>query len=197
MKKIASTFLFIVLGILQPGTVLAGVHLNLFPSAPTVTPGDLLSVDVFISGLGNGVPPSVGAFDLDIAFDPGILTPIAVVFGPFLGDPSLFEALVSTDFSIPGIADIAETSLLHSAELDALQPSNFSLATLTFAAIGSGQSLLSFVGDVRVDDAFGIKLAIPEPGTALLLALGLLALLQFTRVNFTTGHVRQLYCKVG
>ncbi|MGH9460678.1 MAG: hypothetical protein ACRD1X_05645, partial [Vicinamibacteria bacterium] len=49
--------------------------------------GDAASVDIFVSGLGNGTALSLGAFDLDVAFDPAILVPVSVTFASFLGDP--------------------------------------------------------------------------------------------------------------
>ena len=154
---------FALAALLFPFLAHAFVVLKFSPSSVAVTSGQLLDVDVSISNLGNGVPPSVGAYDLDVAFDSSLLTPIDVIFGPFLGDPSLFEALTVFDLSIPGIVDFASVSLLTSAELDALQPSSFSLATISFMALADGAANFNFVGDVRVDDAFGIKLVIDEP----------------------------------
>ena len=125
-----------------------------------------------ISGLGN--PPSVGAFDLNVGFDPALLSPTAVLFGPFLGDPDSFEALAAFDFPTSGIVESAEVSLLSPSDLDALQSSNFLLATLSFTAKSSGTSAFTFVGTPRVDDAFGNR--IPEPTTVALLAVGLAGL---------------------
>jgi hypothetical protein len=150
------------------------ILLSLVPSSATVTTGNTVDVDVIISGLGN--PPSVGTFDLDIGFNTAILAPTAVTFGAFLGDPALFEALTAFDFGTPGRVEFAEVSLLSPSELDALQQSSFSLATLSFSAIANGTSPFFFAGNQIVDDAFGNKLPIPEPATVLLLAAGLIAL---------------------
>jgi len=154
------------------------ISLALAPSAASVSLGDAVNVDVNIAGLASGGPPSVGAFDLDVAFDPSVLSPTGVAFGPFLGNPLLFEALTDFKFSTPGIVDFAEVSLLSPFELDVLQPATFSLATLSFTAIGSGTSQFNFAGDIRVDDPFGNKLSIsiPEPATVILLGLGFIAL---------------------
>ena len=75
--------------------------LSLTPSSATVTAGNAIDVNVFIAGLGN--PPSVGAFDLTVGFNPAILAPTAVTFGLSLGDPGRFEALTDFDFGTPGM----------------------------------------------------------------------------------------------
>jgi PEP-CTERM motif len=141
------------------------VFLDLVPSSPTVVAGQSLNVNIIISDLFAGGPPSVGAFDLDVSFDTASLSPTGVTFGLFLGVPGL-ETL--TDFNFfPGVVDLAEVSLLSSAELDALQPSNFSLATLSFNALASGTTTLEF-SEIIVDDAFGNLLLgkkIPEPSS--------------------------------
>ena len=71
--------------------------------APSVVEvGMKLDVDIIISSLGAGIAPSLGAFDLDIGFDPAILSPVDVSFGPLLGTPPS-TALSSFSFS-PGLA---------------------------------------------------------------------------------------------
>lgn len=151
----------------------ASISLTLTPSTATFTSGELVEVDVTVWGLPAGGPPSVGAFDLTVAFDAGVLKPLGVEFGAFLGDASLFEALTGFDPSIPGLIEFAEVSLLAPDALDALQPASFNLATLLFEAIADGTSGFAFFGDRRIDDAFGIKLVvIPEPSMIVLLALG-------------------------
>jgi hypothetical protein len=173
---------------LLAGTVEA-VLIELLPADQTVSQGDAVVVDVLISDHGAGAAPSVGAFDLDVAFDPSILVPTAVTFGPFLGDPLLLEA-VSGFALLPGLLDFFETSFLLPAELDALQPEPLLVATLSFIAAGPGTTSLIF-SDIILGDAFGDPLAatassgsvtvtpgaIPVPGTLPLLAPGLLIVL--------------------
>ncbi len=97
------------------------IAIKLIPDSATVVSGDLLGVDVVISGLGDGDEPSVGAFDLDVSFDSTIFSPTDVTFGPFLGDPDPFAFETLTDFNfLSGVVDLAEVSLLSPAELDAL-----------------------------------------------------------------------------
>lgn len=180
MRKLLAYLVAVWIAVLPNSAPADPITLSAIPSSTSVTAGGVVSVPVFISGLGR--PPAVGAFDLSLAFNSLLLSPTMVVFGPFLGDPSLFEALTGFDFSTPGIAEFAEVSLLTPAELNALQPPSFLLATLSFVGLGTGSIGFNFAS-VRVDDAFGNKLAIsiPEPATILLAGIGLLALWTFAR----------------
>jgi hypothetical protein len=184
MKSLVRVGLLVAWGALFPASPALAIPLGFVPVAATVMPGDSLDFAVVVSGTAAGSGPSVGAFDLDVSFDPAILSPTGVGFGPWLGDPALFEALTDFFFSV-GVIDLAEISLLSPAELDALQPDSFVLATLSFEALGPGTSPLIF-SEVLVDDAFGAKLAIeagagsvtvvPEPCTLALLGASLTGL---------------------
>lgn len=170
-------YTWLLLSGLLAGAPAAGtaVTLELVPAAATVTAGEMIDVDVLVSGLGAGVAPSVGAFDLDVSFDPMIFTLVDVVFGPFLGTPPV-EALTSFDVAVAGIVDLAEVSLLSAAELDALQPASFVLATLSFTAQADGSGLFQLAGRQSVEDPFGNNLLVSAPATIALLAVGLLGL---------------------
>ena len=167
------------------------ITLSLNPSSTNPSVGSTLMVDVDISGLGSGTAPSLGAYDLDIGFDTGVLSLLgAPVFGNQLdlGFGSL------TDF-IPGSGTInlSEVSLAFDpADLDDNQADSFTLATLSFDVIGPGTSLLT-LGIIDLGDANGDPLTasiqnasittpstppgpgngIPEPATLWLLAFGL------------------------
>lgn len=155
----------------------ATISLSLVPSAQTIAPGAIASVDVIVAGL--GLPPGVGAYDLDLAFDPAILVPVAIQFGPFLGDGSLFETIESFNF-FPGTVDFAAVSLLPNASLYALQAGSFRLASIDFLALQPGVSTLEFT-ELRIDDEFALKYdvtggggtiaVVPEPAYAVLTAL--------------------------
>lgn len=169
----------------------AAVSLGFAPSLVVApAPGGSFDLDLLIDGLGSGAPPSVGGFDIDVAYDPATLALDLVVFGTRLGDPALFEALVSANFS-SGLVDLGEVSLLSPAALDALQPAGFTLATLSFRVIGAGSSEIT-IANALVSDAGGsdppeapraitietlgsvaVVGAVPEPGAALAFALGL------------------------
>jgi hypothetical protein len=184
MKKLI--WLSMLIGVLELAQVASAqpFSLSFVPASQVIGVGQPVTVDIFISGLGAGSPPSVGTFDLDVSFDPATLSPTGVTFGPFLGNPS-DPAETITDFNfLPGVVDLAELSFLAPTELDALQPASFSLATLSFDALAKGTSPLTF-SQVIVDDAFGGKLTIdpvsgqvtvPEPSSLLVFLFGLVAL---------------------
>jgi hypothetical protein len=163
----------------------ATITLSILPPPPiSVTNGQSVSFMLEISGHTPGNAPSVGAFDLTVGFNPNLLMPTGVVFGPFLGNAGLFEALESSTI-MSNQVNVAEVSLLPSTSLDTLQPAAFSLATLSFTAKASGTASLGFTAGV-VDDAFGNKLtSIPEPDTLWVVASAGLALLARRRLRIT------------
>jgi len=148
---------------------------NISPSTFPVTSGAIVNADIILNGKIPGSAPSIGSFDFAVAFDPLLLTPLNVSFGNFLGDPGLGESITTFTFATPGLVDFGAVSLLPPEELNALQPSSFTLATMTFQAKGDGTASLSFTSEI-VDDAFGIKL--PEPGTFWLGGLALAGLVR-------------------
>ncbi len=172
MKRLATLMLLAGLLVCIGQRQASAISISLEPVIPTVTAGDSLDVAVVISGLSAGGPPSIGGFDIEVSFDDTIVTPVAVVFGPFLGDPLLFEAFTDAVF-LADIVKLAEVSLLSPTGLDALQPGSFVLATLSFDAIATGAPALS-LSQAAVFDAFGNP--IPEPNALLIFSIGLLGL---------------------
>lgn len=176
------------LGLSMMSTLAAGgVILKLSPTSQTALPGDNISLDLIISGLNAGGAPSLGDFDLDIAFDTTKLSFTSYSLGSFLGViPSEAD-----DFSLGvsgGLINLAEVSYLTPTDLDSLQGSAFTLATLLFHVdvLGSGTSTnVSFSQINALGDGFGNPLVIdaansavisnnvPEPSSALLILLGL------------------------
>jgi hypothetical protein len=157
------------------------------PVAVTGAVGSSLALDVVVSGLGDGTAPSLGSFDLDVSFDPSLLSFDSLGFGALLGGPA--DSLRDSDEPAAGVVDLAEVSLLSPPELDALQPDSFVLATLSFTALGAGTSTVSF-SQALLGDAFGQRFGevslgaarvtasgavIPEPRAFALFALGALA----------------------
>ena len=160
-----------------------GISLVL-PGGTEVVVGAAVSVEVMVSDLGDGIPPSLGSFDGDVTFDTGLLTYNDVTFGSDLGEP-VTEALVSVDV-MGGVLTGTAVSLLSPPELDALQGSSVTLGTLFFVATGLGSGQIE-VTRAQLSDAFGAPLAIdwlgsspitviPEPSTLLLVACGLVGL---------------------
>lgn len=166
------------------------VTIDFVPDSPSVLLGMPLDVDVVISGLSDLAPPSLGAFDLNVSFDDTILSLSSVEFGDLLGDVSAFEAIAGSGPIVGGV-NLFEISLLLDFELDALQPASFSLATLSFDAIGEGTSALALI-PVQLGDGLGDPLAgsaasgsvrvvpgdgsVPEPSSVFLFLPGLLGL---------------------
>ncbi len=163
MKMIGTRLLSV---LLLSSIVLTGISptwaamLFLSPVSQTVFPGDPVLVNVRISGLGDGVDPSVGAFDLDVTYDSSILTATGVTFGPHLGDDPLFQDF---DFiTMPGVVDLAELNFF--ADLSG-QPANFTLATLFFDTVTPGTSMLELT-QTLVSDALGFDLPLMNVGNA-------------------------------
>jgi hypothetical protein len=159
------------------------LSLSLVTTTPQVSLGSLVVVDVIISGLAPGAAPSLGSFDLDVSADSALGFQDAA-FSLLLGDPDLGQAITAAG-AIGTTVDLFELSLLLPAELDALQPDTFTLATITFSADEVGLINLSFtqdsVGDafgqlLPVDESVGLAIEVPEPGLFPLLLLGSTAL---------------------
>lgn len=159
-------------------------------STTAITVGQQFTLDVTLSGLDAG--QAVAGFDLDLIFDPALLTPAQVNFGNGLGVVDI-DQFTSVLFGL-GHIDFAAVSLLSEATLLGLQPGPFTLAQLVFNAIGAGTADIrldafaapglllsdqfgnaiavtaSDVATLRVDPA----IAVPEPPTVLLLMSSML-----------------------
>lgn len=164
--------------------------LRVTPSAPELPVGSPLEVGLQISGLGVGSAPSLSSFDLRLGFDETLLDFDAVQFG----DAEEGDALALTGFGSftevdpePGGVTVREVSFDPPSDLDALQPGDFTLASIRFVTSEAGTSPLS-LSVMALGDAAGAPLSlsggvsegtvrvVPEPGPAALLGLGLLGL---------------------
>jgi hypothetical protein len=149
----------------------AAVILSFMPSSQEAATGDSVSMDLMISGLGDGVPDSLGTFDLDIGYDANRLTLSSYALGNSLGDANLGEAL---DFSLGdsgGLIGLTVISLLFDFELDSLQSDSFSLASFVFDVddLELGESTAVIIDTVYgLGDSAGNALDITSMGSGVL-----------------------------
>lgn len=169
------------------------LSISLTPTTQTVDVGQTLQFDLVVSGLGAGVASSLGTYDVDIGFDPGILGFTSAVFGdPILGNQLDLFGFGSLNAITAGVGtvNLFELSFDDPADLNSLQAENFTLATLSFTALTAGTSSLS-INVNTIGDALGDPLTadvvdaratvnqtnpIPEPNGLALAIAGLLAL---------------------
>ena len=165
------------------------------PISQITYPGDLVNVDVVISGLHSMDPDEiVGGYDLWVEYNSGVLSATDVAYGTFLGGPS--DSFQGSDLSTPGVINLAELSLLSDAALNTLQPDTFKLCTLSFNAEEPGTSILSFALHPDLDsiDVKGLDTQIldldletasvnvvPVPGSIMLLGSGLVGIVAWSR----------------
>lgn len=130
--------------------------LSLSPGTLQILPGTGFSIDLVVSGLGDGAAPSAGVFDIDIGFDPNDLAFSGHTLGTGLGDLAIGEAIdVSFGVLVPGVVNVAEVSFLSALELDAAQPDSFVLATLNFVSLSGLMPGETTVVDILSVLAFG------------------------------------------
>jgi len=193
MKKVLLVLLALgVIGIWSSAPAFA-LQLDFVPSSQTIGLGGTAIVDIVATLAGATAPEIVSAYDLDVAYDPSIVTAVALSFGNMLGGPSdSLQSAVGTS----GLVDLAELSFLSDAALAALQGTGpITLATLYFSGDNLGTSPLTFAnyGD-GFNDIKGanndpyltptlnsgsitvVTTGVPEPASLLMLLLGLLPL---------------------
>ena len=171
-KKQLSLALLSGFGLLTYPLTAQAVTLDLTPLDQSVTVGETVSIDVQISGLGNMTTPSLQAFDLNINFDPTLLSFSGATFGdPVLGDlvglpdPLNLGPVMGTDDSILGVVAINEVSFALPDDFN-IQPDSFILATLDFVATSPGTSNLGLDVVDLVDTAFQPIPVMGIPGSA-------------------------------
>jgi hypothetical protein len=149
-----------------------------------------------INGLGNLTAPSLGTFDVNLDFDPTVLSFNNAVFGdPVLGDLLDPTGLGNTiSFASPGFGtvELFDLSLDSDTQLNTLQPGTFTLGSVMFDTIRVGTSTVDITINA-LGDADGNSLSadiqngtaqvtavssVPEPSTLPLVAtVGMLVLI--------------------
>ena len=200
MKKMSFTFTLVVLIFaFINSSVYAAISIDLSPAVQSFNIGDSISLDISISGLDDFAPDSLSVFDIDVNFDPAILSFNNVVFGDsFLGDQLDlfgFGSIAAGGLVGPGTVNIFELSFDLPGDLDALQAGSFTLANVTFDTLAVGTSPLSLATNT-LGDSLGNPLlvanlgggsitvvqpaaVIPEPSTYALFVLGVLAVITY------------------
>jgi predicted extracellular nuclease len=155
------------------------------PSSQQIAVGEVASVTVSVSDLVNGAAPSLGTFDIDLDFNPAVLSFNGWTFGTGL-DVLGLGSLQGSGPVGPGLLNFFEVSLDSVADLNSLQLDAFNLFTVTFNAIAAGTSGLTLHVNA-LGDAEGLALPadlhngdvavapVPLPGALWLLTSALAA----------------------
>jgi hypothetical protein len=163
----------------------ANVVLGFDPSFEQVPLGIPFSVNLTVAGLGNGT--ALGTYDIDVTYDSAIIKLSSVTYGTSL-DVLGLGSIQGTTFG-PGTVNVFELSLDSTADLNALQPSAFTLVHLDFMSSSYGTSPLNMninaLGDANGNSLTALvnqgSVAVPQPPALFLIALSLVGLLWFKK----------------
>jgi hypothetical protein len=198
--NIRLSFLRFLLGIallLGASHASATIILSLSPGAQNAAPPQTVNLDLTISGLGDHASPSLGVFDLNFNFDSTKLAFTGYTLGSLLGTLGTAEVDdLSTVYVSGNTINLAELSYLSPSQLATLQPSGFTLATLSFqvtSLANTERTWVSFGANNLLSDANGDALLfsvsnavignpVPETPALFLFGLGLTLLIRQRRL---------------
>ena len=177
--------------------VVSATTIELVPSATTVNPGDTFDVALNITGI---APSSATVIHADLFFDSTVLSLAGATAGDFFDLNAVGTASAWLDFINPtpiSTGDLVADFIMSPATgpdmigFDFME-SNVSpsvqdgtLVNLTFAAIDVGDAMFGLNDIMVIDAAGGISFdgiitsdvsVVPEPGTIMLLGVGLISL---------------------
>ena len=199
MNKRFISRIFLALVLLLAGRAQAAISLGF--TAPIQT-DNRLQISLQVSGLADALAPALSTYDVDVHFDPSLLSYSGITFGdPQLGNQldvfNLGNNPTAVELNGVGILNVFELSLDTPADLNDLQMNNFILATLDFDILNHGSSVLSLNVNVFDDaDASALSPAVqsasistvPVPSAAWLLLSGLGVMLRARLTARLTRH---------
>ncbi len=153
MKKSFLFSILLAIGLLLSMNAQASLSLGFTSATQTA---NRLEIGLQVSGLGAATAPALSTYDLDIHFDPSLLSYSGITFGdPLLGNQldvfNLGGNATTAELSGVGIVNVFELSLDTPAELNTWQADNFILATLRFDILNPGSSALTLNVNVFAD----------------------------------------------
>jgi len=184
MNRIFEFRWLLVVGLLSSMNTQASISLGFTSVTQTA---QRLEIGLQVSGLGSATAPALSTYDLDIHFDPSLLSYSGITFGdPLLGNQldvfNLGSNTITAELTGIGIVNVFELSLDAPADLNPWQTDTFILATLSFDMLNHGSSALSINVNV-FDDADAVALSpavqsatiatVPLPSAVWLFLVGL------------------------
>lgn len=166
-------------------------ELSISPPNQAAAVNSPVNADVLVSDLGNGTAPSVGAYDINVNFDPNVLSYQSFNFGTQLGGPA--NSVQSTSQPTGGTINLALVSLLRADLLNQSQPGTFALGNLLFTAKAPGASSLSF-GNITFADAEGNNLVVLRTNNGIVLTNELVATPALTSNNRSLAEALDRAC---